>query len=269
MDTSHANGLTIDQLRKFVPSVFATQAHESRSARFAPIPTINLIEGLMQNGWSVKSARQCHTRTPGKAPFTKHLVVMRRDDMSTGGLDSIPQLMLVNGNDGSAAYEMLAGLFRFLCANGLIVAGSVCESVKIRHTGNDIIGRVIEGSYRVLNDTQKAINSAREMSEIKLLPAEQVAFATAAARLRWDPETQPVNVQRLLDVRRDGDQGNDLWTTFNRVQESVIGGGQRYRVTGTGRRQRAREVKGIDQTVGLNQALWTLAEEMKALKAAA
>jgi Domain of unknown function (DUF932) len=68
-------------------------------------------------------------------------------------------------------------------------------------------------------------------------------------------------------VRRNGDEGSDLWTTFNRVQEGLIRGGSRCR-TPQGRRMRARAVQGIDQNVGLNQALWTLAEEMKAIKLA-
>src|SRR5215475_11866198 len=35
-----ARALTEDELRKYAPSVFATTAHDSRSERFQPIPTI-------------------------------------------------------------------------------------------------------------------------------------------------------------------------------------------------------------------------------------
>jgi hypothetical protein len=71
-------------------------------------------------------------------------------------------------------------------------------------------------------------------------------------------------------ARRGDDTGSDLWTTLNRVQENSIRGGLRG-VTrdANGRRQvrRTREVTGIDQDVKLNRALWTLAEEMRKLKA--
>jgi hypothetical protein len=259
--------MTLDQVRQRAPSVFATTAHESRSARFAPVPTINILEGFLSRGWSVHNAVQSRCRNPGKAPFTKHAITLRRDDaeVKVGGL--IPQVMLVNANDGSSLYDFLGGLFRLFCLNGLVAPTGLCESVKVRHTGSNIMERVIEGSFRVLNSTDRAITSATEMGAIQLSEAEQVAFAHSAARLRWDPATQPVNVSRLLDVRRSADEGNDLWTVFNRVQESVVGGGQRYR-SPTGRRVSAREVKGIDQSIGLNQALWTLAEEMKRIKTA-
>ena len=73
-----------------------------------------------------------------------------------------------------------------------------------------------------------------------------------------------------LPVRRIDDRAPDLWTTFNRVQENVIRGGMRGQsVDANGRRQvrAVRAVTGIDQDVKLNRALWTLAEEMRRLKA--
>jgi hypothetical protein len=45
--------LTDDQLRAAVPSIFATEAHESRSARFTPIPTIKVLDGLRAEGFAV------------------------------------------------------------------------------------------------------------------------------------------------------------------------------------------------------------------------
>jgi hypothetical protein len=50
------------------------------------------------------------------------------------------------------------------------------------------------------------------------------------------------------------------------VQENVIRGGQPGR-TSQGQRLRTRPVDSIDRGVGLNRALWMLAEEMRRLKA--
>jgi len=38
-------------------------------------------------------------------------------------------------------------------------------------------------------------------------------------------KTTPINPEQLLEARCAADQGNDLWLTFNRVQENVIRGG--------------------------------------------
>ena len=50
------------------------------------------------------------------------------------------------------------------------------------------------------------------------------------------------------------------------VQENSLQGGLPGR-SAQGRRIRTREVGSIDRGVGLNRALWVLAEEMKKLKA--
>ena len=69
-----------------------------------------------------------------------------------------------------------------------------------------------------------------------------------------------------IEARRPEDLGHSLWTTFQRVQENTLRGGQPGR-TVQGRRQQTRAVGSIDRSVSLNRALWVLAEEMRKLKA--
>lgn len=76
----------------------------------------------------------------------------------------------------------------------------------------------------------------------------------------------PVTAEQLLTARRPEDLGHSLWTTFQRLQENVIRGGQPGR-SAHGRRLHTRPIDGIDRGVSLNRALWTLAEEMRKLKA--
>jgi len=71
--------------------------------------------------------------------------------------------------------------------------------------------------------------------------------------------------------RRREDVGQSLWTSFNVIQENLIRGGlpgRRQTADGHIRRSRTRPINAIDQNVGLNRALWTLAEEMRRLKSA-
>ena len=72
--------------------------------------------------------------------------------------------------------------------------------------------------------------------------------------------------EQLIEARRPEDLGHSLWTTFQRVQENVIRGGQPGR-SAQGRRLQTRPVGSIDRVVSLNRALWMLAEEMRKLKA--
>jgi len=78
---------------------------------------------------------------------------------------------------------------------------------------------------------------------------------------------QTITTTQLLAPRRLEDSGNTLWKTFNRVQENLTKGGLKYK-TQNGRRNKTRAITSINRDIQLNKALWTLAEEMKKLKAA-
>ena len=160
----------------------------------------------------------------------------------------------------------MAGMFRFVCMNGL-VCGDVTSDVRVRHSGN-IVGDVIDGAFRVLETLDEATEKRDAMRSLTLNPGEQQAFAHAALALKYDDESKPAPIteRQVLQARRRDDTANDMWSTFNVVQENIIKGGLRSR-TANGRRATTREVTGIDQGVKLNRALWILAEEMRKLKA--
>ena len=68
------------------------------------------------------------------------------------------------------------------------------------------------------------------------------------------------------DIRRADDIKNDLWTTFNRVQKSLMKSGLRGRAA-SGNTFTTRAATGVDHDVKFNRALRTLAEEMRKLGA--
>lgn len=169
---------------------------------------------------------------------------------------------------------MLAGMLRFVCCNGLVV-GDIVEDIRIPHKG-DIQGEVIEGAFRVLDEFAAVEEHAEAMKALPLEPREEIAFATAALALRFGErpleETgghrpAPITAEQLNEPRRIDDIGHNLWTTFQRVQENVMRGGQPGR-SAQGRRLQTRPVGSIDRGVSLNRALWMLAEEMRQIKTA-
>lgn len=270
-DTGRA--LTEDEMRKIAPSIFATEAHESRSDRFKPIPTIEVLRGLSKEGFMPVGVKQSVSRVPGKADFTKHLIRMRRmdDDKTYRVGDTVCEILLKNANDGTSVYDLMAGLFRVACLNSLVTQTGTIDSVKVRHSG-DAIGKVIEGTYRVLGEAQLALAAPADWSGIHLNDEKRQIFAEAAHIVRFGDAEGNVDTairpQQLLVPRRRADTGHDLWSTFNVTQENVIRGGLTARDANNNyRRTTTREVKGIDQDVKLNKAMWHLAEQMAKLAA--
>jgi hypothetical protein len=269
--------LSNDRLMSLAPSVFATAAHTSRSDRYSYIPTIDVVNGLASEGFHPVQVKVSRVRDDGRKGFEKHMIKFRHVDTLASSADGVvPEVALVNSHDGTTAYKLLAGLFRMLCCNGLIVPespGSVSE-VHIRHTGENIVRDVIAGSFGVLGESQRAIETSGRWSQLQLTDGEQTALAIGAHHARFaDAEghlNTPVTPDQLLRARRSDDRKNDLWTTFNRIQENTIKGGLRATATDrTGRRRRitTREVKGIDGNLNLNKALWKMAEHLASLKA--
>ena len=255
------------QMRHAAPSIFATAKHVSRSERYTYIPTIEVLRGLRKEGFEAFMVAQSKSRIEGKTEFTKHMIRMRH----AGQVQAKPEaneIILINSHDGACSYQMLAGMFRFVCCNGLVV-GDVTNDIRIPHKGN-IQDEVIEGAFRVLEDFETVDASSEAMKVLDLQPDEERAFATAALTLRYGDRSEgqppaPITAEQLIEARRPEDLGHSLWNTFQRVQENALRGGQTGRST-QGRRIRTREVGSIDRNVSLNRALWVLAEEMRKLK---
>ncbi len=263
--------LSDEELMKCAPSIFAVTPHESRSTRFQTIPTISVLNKLREEGFFPVAARQSNSRDETKRPFTKHLVRLRRFDnvekYQVG--DSVYEIYLKNANDGTSLYELMAGIFKICCLNSLHYQTSTIDTVKVRHWGKeDIPQQVIEGTYRVLNESIKCLDAPRKWGQLMMSPDQQNLLAKAAHMVRFDEDENitPIKSHQLLIPRRKEDERNDLWTTFNVVQEHCLqGGDQGLRYTNLAtrtntRRVTTRPIKNIEQDIKLNKALWMIGE---------
>ncbi|MGA8122490.1 DUF932 domain-containing protein [Rouxiella badensis] len=249
--------LTNDELAQFVPSVFSEDKHASRSERYTYIPTISLLDNLRKEGFQPFFACQTRVRNDDKRDHTKHMLRLRREGQITG--KEVPEIILLNSHDGSSSYQMIPGMFRFVCCNGM-VCGTRFGEVRVPHKG-DVVERVIEGAYEVLNVFERVEEQREAMQCLNLSAAARQAFAHEALNYRYGEEHHPVTESQLLVARRWEDRQNDLWTTYQRVQENLIKGGLTG-VSTKGNRVATRAVKGIDGDIKLNRALWVMAEQM-------
>lgn len=100
------------------------------------------------------------------------------------------------------------------------------------------------------------------MQAVTLSSENQNAYARAALAYRYGKEHPPVTEAQVLSARRWEDKKDDLWTTFQRVQENLMKGGLNG-LSAQGKRSHTRAIKGIDGDIKLNRALWVLAEQMQ------
>jgi hypothetical protein len=207
---------------------------------------------------------QTRVRNEDRRDFTKHMIRLRHANQINDA--EANEIVLLNSHDGTSSYQLLAGLLRFVCQNGLVFGDTVAD-VRVPHKG-DVAGHVIEGAYEVLSGFDRVKESRDAMRAIILNDGESELFARAALALKYDDphKPAPITESQILMPRRHDDRRPDLWSVFNRAQENLTQGGLRGR-SANGRRQQTRPVQGIDQNIRLNRALWLLADGMRQLKA--
>jgi hypothetical protein len=91
----------------------------------------------------------------------------------------------------------------------------------------------------------------------QLTQAQKEQFALEALGLRFDAEDKTFNVDEFLTPTRKEDQGDDLWSVYNVVQEKLVNGMFQY---GSGFKiRKARKIKNFQQDITLNADLYKLA----------
>jgi hypothetical protein len=273
LQAQRGEALSYDQIAQFAPTIFKDVAHESRSERFQVIPTHQLLDGLAKEGFLPVKVQVGGSRDEEKRAFTKHLIRFRRQGDLTGAPkvgDSHPEVVLLNAHDGTSSYQLHAGLFRLVCTNGLTVSDANFGSVKVGHSGRGVLDKVIEGTYRVLDDAVLALEQAQELQAVSVSRDEQRIFGEAALRLRYDDESLPrIDGNQVVRPRREADAFPTLWHTYNRAQENLVRGGLSYRHENAEGRVTYRDTRPVNSADGdlkLNRALWHLTAEFAKLK---
>lgn len=242
------------------------EAHQNTSERYSMIPTSRVLTVLADHGWMPAKVQEARTRLDENRGFQKHVVRLRNERFGTNFAavgDSLPEIVLINSHMGSASFQLMCGIFRLVCSNGMI-AGDTWNQYRVRHVGytDSAVEAAITG---IVEHIPLVADSMGKFKAIELNPEEQTAYAKAAIELRFDNDKWAVEPNQLLRPRRWNDKATpDLWSTLNVVQENLIKG---TRVTDSqGRRRNARAVNSIDKDTSINRALWVMAQELAKYK---
>jgi hypothetical protein len=212
--------LTNEEIMQVAPSIFTAEAAPDRSDRYQPVPTIQIVDALRTEGFEPFMVAQTRTRDDDRMGFARHMLRLRHRSQSDEGIAN--EVILTNSHDGTGSYQMYAGLFREVCANGC-VWGDETSSVRVAHRGRDIVGTIIDGAYNVVQEFERMDAERDEMGGIILADRERAAFGKAALLLKYDdPDDLPVSPLEIIRPRRYEDNKTDLWSTrtFGSIKRS-------------------------------------------------
>jgi hypothetical protein len=246
--------LSLDYLRRTAPAAFASHRFERTGDNYVFISTHELVAALIDAGFHPTDARQRRSRGE-RLGYARHMIRFRQASEDLRVVDCMPEIILINAHDATSAYQLRGGLYRFVCCNGLVLSLAEFGMIRVPHRGN-VIASVVEGAQQISRHMVGIGQIVERMARTELDQQAQAAFAQRALELRFRGKAHfPFDAGRLLEARREADQGRDLWTVYNKVQENVICGGIAGR-SSLGRRTTTRRITSIDEDIRINVALW-------------
>lgn len=221
--------LTLDEVKLKAPSAFTKQPMARATESYIPISTVDALEDLMLIGWRPIDAYEVKPKKEENKGYQKHFIRLRNDKLFVGTKDAIeviPETLLVNSYDARCSFKLYSSLLRVVCDNGLIVKDSQLDEIFIPHKGSKMESWSWEIYKKQLTLSAKSsISLMNKYRNIKLTPQQQKQFAHMSCRARWDYKYTLLEPKNLLEPLREEDEGTDLWTVFNVIQEKLIRGG--------------------------------------------
>lgn len=288
--TNTTYGLTNEEIAAQFPAVFAEQPHESRGSRYMLVKTYELLDGLRRDLGYVPTTvmhQRARIDRPGLQSHGKHLIRFSHMNDLQISQGERHEVIMVNSHNGTSSYQFMSGLFRLVCENGCIF-GDLDNSLRVRHTGNDdLLRSLMDATYQIAANSVNIMQEIEVMKQIRLSQQEQLYLAEAAMTVRFDDKVtvvesdngpvidrslvafQPQDFLRIhrWDDKQQADGSRDLYTTYQVLQENMVGKSITSRQRGTNhRRSSARALNGIDGNVKVNAGLWLLTQRMAELK---
>jgi hypothetical protein len=262
--------LTKDQLRKICPVAFKdAPTNPDVTDRYLFVNTETIIDDLDKLGWMPVTAAMRKNR--GKDTiFSKHMVSFQNPNIkitSKDGDDAFPRIIMTNSHDGLQAFKFSVGIFRLVCSNGLVVADEKFSEFKIRHKGytfaelRDVVAQAVKdlpNKVEVLNKMRNKILTQDEKQKLALdallIRAGITPDSDKAKEFEYDQET----IQDILEPKRKEDKGDDLWKTFNVIQEKITQGEFHAAFKGA-KVRKIRKIKSFEKDLQVNKELFKLA----------
>ena len=263
LDLQKEGFLSFDEIKEKASSIFTKTAAPTTSDKYTHIPTSVVLDDMSKLGWGVVDVQQVKARK-GKG-FQKHLIVFRNNDVvinGEGGDTVFPQILLTNSHNGKNSFTFTAGLFRMVCANGLVVSTEEFENVKMRHMGytfEELQVKIKEMVERL----PLTVESMNKMKSTEIGEEQAIKFAEKALTTRFTEKQLKVfkiDLKELIQPTRKEDNGTDVWSVFNVVQEKLISGDFTY--TSGSKMRKARQIKNFSQDLKVNKELFGMALEL-------
>jgi hypothetical protein len=198
---------------------------EHLSDKYSPVSTEILLQPFLSRGWEIVSSRTNKKKS-------REWLTLEHEAFKIG--DDTVRIEVTNSYDGSTALNIMGGIGRLVCSNGLVV-GKDFETFRFIHKGNKIYEKLdnayekivakleqLKGKIDALNDVTldevQTVNSVRNIYK-KLIESDGEKKKVELVSIPED------TLKLTLQTHRDADKGKDAYTVLNVVQENIVRNG--------------------------------------------
>lgn len=269
------NYLTKEELAKVVPLAFSKNpTNPGVTDKYLFVNTETIIDDLAKLNWFPVTGMQRKSKK-GKenSIFSKHMVAFQNPDIkikAKDGDEAFPRIILTNSHDGLQSFRFSVGIFRLVCSNGLVVADEKFSDFRIKHKGytfgelREIVRKTVQdlpNRVEVMNKMSNRILTEEESHKLALdsmlIRAGINPTSDKAKEFEYDQET----ISDILRPVRKQDEGDDLWRTFNRIQEKIVNGDFHAALKGA-KVRKVRKIKSFEKELEVNKNLFKLATSL-------
>lgn len=247
------------------PVLHTTIPHEDASEKYSLISSIDVIQELKSYNWYPTSVQVASVKDESREDKQVHCVRLRHFDDLIAPQESAVEILFFNSFDRSKAFTISIGIYRFSCANGLVV-GETFDSYKLRHIG-DLENNLDEIIQKITEFKPKLEQKIRDFSVLILTQPEMETFAKLSVPLKFASHLEIDSKQLLIPHRDEDRKDTSLYTVLNILQENLI---RSNNISGvnkeTGRRFSSREITSISKDYEINVGLFDLAERIYRIK---
>ncbi len=263
--------ISAEKIKVLAPATFQKNSLDSLSEKYVSFNTETIIKDMKKLDWQVVDAKQNNVKDLSLKSFQYHMLTFENAniDFQKEKSNARPQVIITNSHNGKNTMRMWFGMIRFACLNNMVLADTMFNSFKIRHRGYTM-GQLEEGLYSYIGNIPEMIDKMQMFQNLKMSQNDRKNFAKESLAIRYpDVEKATIEPIQLLGSRREEDQGMDLWTTYNIVQENLLKGGltaPMRTIKGNIMNYTTKEIKRPENQLKLNVALWTLVTKYAGIK---
>jgi hypothetical protein len=247
----------IDKLVAFTPSLDKNWRDSQRiKSKPYQIETLDAVRQFQDEGWKIKGSYQNRKKNN---QISSHFIKMEHPDLiirnDKGQREALANVLINNSCTGTKPMTLDVGAYRMVCSNGLYSIDSISHA-EVKHNQknqnhlHEIIGNFNVKANRVLEEFKK-------LKEVQLSSKQRSELALKAAGIRFGDDIN-FDVEQLLNTHRKEDEGDSLWSVYNRIQENLTQSNLLIDRDGN----LIRGINDIKDDVKVNQQLFELVHEL-------